>query len=171
LKIRCVSLLTVLLLLAWPAQGEHTLTSQQHKVLARWLAGHPQFRSAEDRDCDCATDIERIREGSGGNWQAIPDYHPFAATGDFNGDGAEDFAVIVVDQSKRENPGTLLVFNGPFKSPVKSPAFLKSGLKLKLQALFYGPPMRIPHQLVLGCFECDARSVVVPHGRGYRIGD
>ena len=156
--------------MALPAGAEHTLTSQQHRILAKWLADHPQFRSANDDDCDCASDIKHVREGSGGNSQAIPDYHPFAATGDFNGDGAEDFAVMVVDQSKRENPGTLLVFNGPFKSPTKSPAFLKSGLKLKLQALFYGPPMLIPNQLVLGCFECAEISFIVPHGRGYKLG-
>jgi hypothetical protein len=170
LRIRCVSLVAVLFLLALPARGEHTLTSQQHKVLANWLAGHPQYRSAKDDDCECASDIRQMRDGYGGNSMPVPDYHPFAATGDFNGDGAEDFAVIVVDQSKNENPGTLLVFNGPFKSPAKSPAFLKSGLRLKLQALFYGPPMVVPHQLVLGCFACDAGSAVIPHGRGYRLG-
>jgi hypothetical protein len=42
------------------------------------------------------------------------------AVGDFNGDGHEDFAVIL---RVREGPSHLAVFNGPLLSDVQEPAY------------------------------------------------
>jgi len=42
-----------------------------------------------------ADDIKQMKAGSGGVWKPVPDYHPYIATVDFNGDGAEDFAVVL----------------------------------------------------------------------------
>jgi hypothetical protein len=135
-----VLFLTACLVLGLPAWCGHTLTAQEQKVLEGWLARHAEFRIATDEDCDCADDIKQMRAGAGGAWKPVPDYHPYIATGDFNGDGAEDFAVVVVERSKQENNFALIVFNGPFKSETASPAFMQSGLDLKYQGLFYGPP-------------------------------
>jgi hypothetical protein len=63
-----------------------------------------------------ADDIKQVKAGSGGVWKPVPDYHPDIATGDFNGDGVEDFAVVLIDRTKQEKNFTLIVFNGPFKS-------------------------------------------------------
>jgi hypothetical protein len=57
-----------------------------------------------------------MKAGSGGVWKPVPDYHPYIATGDFNGDGAEDFAVVLIDRTKQEQNFALIVFNGPFNS-------------------------------------------------------
>jgi RHS repeat-associated protein len=71
--------------LAVPAWAGHTLTAQEQKVLESWLAHYPQYRAATDQDCDCADDIKEMKAGSGGVWKPVPDYHPYAATGDPNG--------------------------------------------------------------------------------------
>ena len=162
-------LLTACLVLVAPAWSAHTLTAQEHKVLKGWLAHHAEYRLATDKDCDCAGDIEQMKTGYGGLMKPVRDYHPYVATGDFNGDGAEDFAVVVLDRSKKENNFVLVGFNGPFKSETVSPAFMKSGLDLKYQGLAYGPPRPKPYRLLLGRFESDSGVLLVPHGRGYRL--
>lgn len=95
-------LLTACLVLTVPAWSGHTLSSQEHQVLKNWLARHSEYRQGTDKDCDCADDIKQMKAGSGGVWRPVPDYHPYIATGDFNGDGVEDFAVVLIDRTKQE---------------------------------------------------------------------
>jgi hypothetical protein len=158
----CISLIT-------PAWGGHTLTSQEQKILETWLARHSEFRVATDADCDCAEDIQQMRTGYGGNWPSVPDYHPYAATGDFNSDGVSDFAIVVIDRSKPTQNLTLLVFNGPFGTKAASPAFVESALDLRGQGLSFGPPRPKPYRLVVGPFESDNTSILVPRGRTYKL--
>lgn len=134
-----------------------------------WLAHHPRYHLGTDKDCDCAGDIEQMKEGSGGKWKTVRDYHPYIATGDFNGDGAEDFAVVLIDGTKQEKNFALIVFNGPFKSETVSPAFVRSGMDLKHVGLFYGPPRPKPYRLLLGPFESDSGVLLIPHAQGYRL--
>jgi hypothetical protein len=160
------------LLLPLAAWSGHTLKVQEQKVLERWLTKHPEYRVAADDDCDCADDIKQTRAGSGGAWKPIPDYHPYAATGDFNGHGVEDFAVVLIDRrSKADNRFALVVFNGPFNVETPSPAFFQSRLNLSYDALFYGPPRPKPYRLLVGRFESDSGSLLIPHGRGYKLGE
>jgi hypothetical protein len=166
-----VFLLMICLVLSVPAWSGHTLTAQEQKVLESWMARHPEYRVATDEDCDCADDIKQMKAGWGGAWKPVPDYHPYVATGDFNGDGVEDFAVVLIESSKQANNFSLVVFNGPFKSATASPAFFESGLDLKYQGMFYGPPRPKPYRLLVGRFESDSGSLLVPHGRGYKWRD
>jgi hypothetical protein len=159
----------VYLVLSVPARSGHTLTTQEQKVLQSWLARHPEYRVAADEDCECPEDISQMKAGYGGAWKPVPDYHPYAATGDFNGDGVEDFAVVVVERSKHEKNFALVVFNGPFKSESASPAFMQSGLELKYSGLSYGPPRPKPYRLLLGRFESDSGVLLIPHGHDYRL--
>jgi hypothetical protein len=112
-----------------------------------------------------------MKAGSGGVWGPVPDYHPYVATGDFNGDGVEDFAVVLIDHTKQEKNFALIVFNGPFKSETQSPAFMQSSMDLTYSALFYGPPRPKPYRLLLGRFESDSGALLIPHGRGYKWDD
>ena len=164
---RIAFLLISPLLLAAPAWGGHTLTAQDQKVLKGWLSKHPEDRLATDEDCDCAGDIAQMKAGYGGKWKPVPDYHPYTATGDFNGDGVEDFAVVVIDSSKKEKNYTLLVFNGPFDVEKAVPNFIKPGLDLKYVGLFYGPPRPRPYRLLLSGFENDSGSLLAPRGKSY----
>jgi hypothetical protein len=168
---RCMLFLGTCLLIGLPAFCGHTLTPQERKVLEGWLGQHPEFRVATDEDCDCADDIKEMKAGDGGEWKPVPDYHPYVATGDFNGDGVQDFAVVLIDLSKQEKNFVLVVFNGPFKSAKGTPAFVKAGLDLKYYGLFYGPPRPKPYRLLVGRFETDSGWLVVPHGRGYKLSD
>jgi hypothetical protein len=98
----------------------------------------------------------------------VPDYHPYVVTGDFNGDGQVDFAVVLVDRAKREGGFAVVIFNGPFRSLEQPPAFLKTGLNLKYYGFAYGPPRKRPYRLVLGRFEADG-TVFVPKGGTYTM--
>lgn len=166
---RCLFLLTACLVLAVPTWSGHTLMVQEQKVLKSWLARHSEYRLATDEDCDCADDIKQTKAGYGGAWKPVPDYHPYIATGDFNGDGVEDFAVVVINPAKAEKNFALVVFNGPFKSGTALPAFMQSGLDLKYTGLSYGPPRPKPYRLLLGRFESDSGVLLMPHGRGYKV--
>jgi hypothetical protein len=159
----------VCLVLVAPAWSGHTLTTQEQKVLKDWLGQHKQYRRATDQDCDCASDIENMKTGYGGKVKPIPDYHSYVATGDFNGDGVRDFAVVVIDPSKQEKNFALVVFNGPFDSGTTSPAFMRLGLDLKYSGLSYGPPRPKPYRLLLGPFESDSGVLLIPRGRTYRL--
>jgi len=159
----------ICLALVTPAWGGHTLTSQEQKILATWLARHPEFRVATDADCGCAEDIQQMKTGYGGNWAPVRDYHPYAATGDFNGDGVSDFAIVVINRAKSSQNFALLVFNGPFGSKAASPAFIEAGLDLKGRGLSFGPPRPKPYRLVVGPFESDNTAILVPRGRTYKL--
>ncbi len=162
-------LLMVCLVLSVSAWGDHTLTAMEQRVLKGWLARHPGYRLATDEDCECGGDIEQMRTGYGGETKPVPHYHPYTATGDFNADGVEDFAVVLIDRSKKEKNFALAVFNGPFESETLSPAFFRSGMDLKYSGLFYGPPRPKPYRLLLGPFESDSGVLLIPHGRSYRL--
>ena len=168
---KCIVVLTTCLLLTALAWGGHTLNSEERQVLKNWLVLHPQYRQATDEDCDCAAEIQQMKAGAGGIWKPVRDYHPYSVTGDFNGDGAEDFAVVLIDRRKKEKNFALVVFNGPFKSEALSPAFMESGMDLKYTGLFYGPPRPKPYRLLLGPFESDSGALLIPHGRSYRWDD
>ncbi len=126
---------------ATPAYAGHNLTTQQEGIL-----------------------------GSDGPWAGVPDYHPYRATGDFNDDGAVDFAVVLVhrDRALAHKNYALIVFNGPFTKSTSSPAFLEAGLDMKRAGLFYGPPRPKPFRLVIGRFESHG-ALLTPHGRTYKV--
>jgi hypothetical protein len=112
-----------------------------------------------------------MRKGSGGPWKPVPDYQPYAATGDLNGDGRGDFAVVVIDTSKSiQEAFRLLVFNGPFSTTLgnPTPAFEKAGLNLQGAGLFFGPPRPQPYRLLVGGFESEG-MLLQPTGRSYRL--
>jgi hypothetical protein len=146
--------------LALPAWAGHTLAPQEQRILATWLSGHPTFRAATDNDCNCSEDIQEMKVGSGGVWRPVMDYHPYVATGDFNGDGIRDFAVVIIDKNKSIHQFALLVVE---------PSFVESDLDLSYMGLFFGPPRPRPYRLIMGRFESDNTSMLVPHGKSYKL--
>ena len=56
------------------------------EAIQAWLDAHPVYRLAVDGDCKCEDDI-----GS-----SQPGIHPYFASGDFDGDGIGDFAVVAL---------------------------------------------------------------------------
>jgi hypothetical protein len=149
------------------ARAGHTLDKMQAKVLENWFKAHPGYRLATDAYCKCDEDIRNLRSGSGGGWRAVPDYHPYVATGDFNGDGKEDFAVLVLKKSAAGSSFALAVFNGPLAATNEKEAFFEENLPDSGQALFFGPPRPKPYRLVVGRFESDSGFRLEPHGKSY----
>ena len=168
-KRRIIGLCALLLVLSSQASAIYTLTPTEQKVLASWLAAHPQFRAATDLDCDCSEDIKQMRTVSDGVWKAVPDYHPYSVSGDLNGDGALDFAVVVVERSSSVKKATLLVFNGPLRTSDARPSFSASDLDLLGKGIFFGPPRPKPYRLVVGGFETDNTNLLIPKGRSYKL--
>jgi hypothetical protein len=99
----------------------------------------------------------------------VPDYHPYSVSGDLNGDGALDFAVVVVERSRSIKNATLLVFNGPLSTSDARPSFSASGLDLLGKGIFFGPPRPKPYRLVVGGFETDNTNLLIPKGRSYKL--
>jgi|ERR1035438_671173 hypothetical protein len=160
-------LLAAIAALPLPPGAPH-LQPQERRVLDHWLHAHPDFRVATEADCgQCSEQIVAVRQGFGGTWPAVPSFHPYYVSGDLNGDGVRDFAVAVVDRSRREAPFSLLVFNGPFTSK-SSPAFVSEPLDLRGSGIFFGPPRPKPYRLVVGPFESDNTDLLIPSGSGYR---
>jgi len=96
-----------------------------------------------------------------GAWgHPVPGFQPYLKVGDFNHDGASDFAIIAIqksDPSKRR----FLVFNGPFSGRTEPPA-LNQDVSPRT-AIFYDPP---EHPLVIGAFESEG-CVIQPRSLRY----
>jgi hypothetical protein len=135
------------------------LNPNQKGSLSAWLKQYPTFRLALDSDCNCADDLKEMRQQ--GAWgHPSPDFRPYLKIGDFNHDGSNDFAIVVV---KKSNPSTrkFLVFNGPFSERPNPPA-LNQDVSPRV-AVFYDPP---DHPLVIGAFESEG-CIIQPKSLRY----
>ena len=151
------------------AYSRHTLTAAEERVITNWLSRHPGYRRAVARDCSCDEFIRMIRIGQGGEAPVL-DYDPYRAGGDFNDDRVDDIAVVLIDTRKERDAFALLIFNGPL-GVASEPVFIKTGLDLTHQGLFYGPPASedLRNRLLLGRFSSDYGFILVPMGRTYRL--
>jgi len=153
---------------ALPALTNRQVSAVEETVVSGWLARHPTMRRATIADCKCADDVALVRHGSGA-WPPITDYDPYAATGDFNGDAADDLAIVAIAKDQVVKPFALVVFNGPFGGGDVVPAFVASGLDLTYQGLFFGSPRPKPYRLLIGRFESEANMALIPQGKTYRL--
>jgi hypothetical protein len=159
--------LVVMSMLGAVVHASHTLAPAHKLVLQQWLSAHSAFRLATVEDCRCVDDVAKMRKRFGGEWRPVADYQPYVATGDFNGDGEADFAVVLVERADRGS-FALLVFNGPFAEGPHEPAFIETGRDLARQGLFFGPPRPKLYRLVFGPFESEG-SILMPKGRTYSL--
>jgi hypothetical protein len=147
------------------------LSADQARVLSAWLVSYPTYRMATDDDNSCPdayfdSDIRGPCEAP----EPTPGYHPYQAVGDFNGDGATDFAVVLIDTKRSVANFALVIFNGPLSRTGVKPAMFQAGLKLGCGGLLYGPPGKNPRLILIAPLESNAGGLLVPKKATYRWG-
>lgn len=76
------------------------------KALQTWLKANPKYRAAQVFDCKNKSGLKSTRLDN-------PKFHPYYAVYDFDKDETKDFAVVVIEASRKpEFQYTLLIFKG-----------------------------------------------------------
>jgi hypothetical protein len=146
----------------------HSLDKRQAAFVDAWVASQPGSRLAVDADSRCLDEIESVRRGTPGTpWGPVPDFHPYQVVADFNADGSKDLAIALVRDTDKGKQFELVVFNGPLRKGAR-PAFRDGVGNLACGGLFFGPPRPEPHRLLVGPFESDSTSMLVPEAGAYR---
>jgi hypothetical protein len=148
------------------AFGRYTFTPNEEKAVDEWLSNNPDFRAATDDDCSCAKSLTTVRTGTAVGDRAVPDYDPYRVAGDFNKDGFEDIAVVVLRRSNPTSGFALLIFNQDAEGRFIL-AYSLRGQDLRGQGLFFGHPAR-GDWLQLGRFY-SGYIWFAPKGRTYEI--
>jgi len=140
------------------------ISSKLSRALVAWIALHQEYRVAIDTDCSCADSISRVREGHG--WPPSPNFHPYYAAGDFNGDSEEDLAVGVIS---RQHPKKfrVLILNGTSSRTLAPKEYLSGEFPLGW-GLFFGAPRPKPWRLIVGPFEAEG-ATFEPTPSGYKL--
>lgn len=135
---------------------------RQHRaVLKKWLAHRPWLRPATEDDCEDKGNLALMRQRLGRT------VHPYYSIGDFNRDGRNDFAVLLVVKGKDEV--ALAVFNAPFRNP--KPAYFERGFE-KMGNMYVAYDYTVKRRLYLGVFESDYYCMtLIPKGRKYSYRD
>jgi hypothetical protein len=133
------------------------LDANEKATLESWLAQNPDLRPANAVDCNCDDGVREMRSSG------QPAYQPDVRVGDFNGDGVQDFAVLLAVRGN-PNASALAIFNGPFEGKVKSPAFVMRGELLAHVGLFEMPE---DHRLLVGHFDSEG-CAYTPKGSTYQ---
>ena len=135
------------------------LNAEQRCALGNWIHQNKIYAVITRDYCDCADTIPSGRT-------------PHALSGDFNGDGQDDFAILLENTSKtglsgeHGGPGILLIFNGPFSTPDHQPAELDdqwAGYR-ESDALSVDPQGR----LTVGAEGTDDLAVIRWTGKSYK---
>jgi hypothetical protein len=140
------------------------LDESEKAALASYLATRPDLRVPLASECGCDDDIAQMRmDGEGG--QPMPQYEPYILRGDFNGDGEEDFAIMLARETEDGAPGGVLaIFNGPFGGYGSSPSAAEFKFAFrKYLALF---ARQDDGHLLMGQFESEG-CAYEPRGAGY----
>jgi hypothetical protein len=100
--------------------------------------------------------------------------YQYYSKGDFNRDGKEDFAVLLVDSRKHKETDadffTLAIFNGPFRKG-QAPNYYEEGLSGITNSYIVFDKVSEKH-LFLGKFESDVYcATYFPKGKTYRFED
>ncbi len=131
------------------------LRPQHLAVVKGWLARKPSLRLATVADCSNKEGLAITRKERGKG------YHPYYAVGDFNGDRREDFAIALVNKSKKKNQFAVAIFNGRV-SKDSVPAFFEEGWDLSDGGLFDGGG-----GVMAGPFESDNCVILRRRGKRY----
>lgn len=141
------------------------MSASEQSTFRAWLRQNPRFRPAQIADCFCLEDLPFIRK-------LYANVSPYYAKGDFNGDGAKDFAIVVIDRtipapapSSTNFNSSLVVFSatdlrGKYVETILPTRGAPNGSLLFLS--------RDPESLAVGLWEGEA-SPLVATPKGYAL--
>lgn len=142
----------------------------EHKwVASDWLHHKVYYRLATLKDLAAGDGLASRRQDD-------PNYYPYYRRGDFNFDGRQDFAIVLVDRRESKDKFALAIFHGPFPDRMTpaSEAKLFAGLDLSSGGLFGfkatnddGTGLRPGTHLASGVFQSDVITVYVWRNGGY----
>jgi hypothetical protein len=139
------------------------IRASQIEAIHTWLDAHPQYRLAVDDDCHCAEDIEDLRRGDGGAWSPQPDFHPYYVTGDFDGDGFEDAAIVVSPRDTAAQIAVVIFFGSKAGLMDDVSVVPRDGSSVADRGLFLARTdqhtARRHAELLFGAFESEAEAV------------
>jgi hypothetical protein len=136
------------------------IPGMEASILKSWLTYNPTLRLAEAGDCGCDQDLAAIRQ----SWE---NPQPYYVQADFNGDGHQDFAVVLLDVQSKHEWGwntALAVFNGPLREGML-PTFFKEQVGSPQGSLLYHSS-EVP--LLIGPWESEG-SLLRPKGDTYNL--
>ncbi len=153
---------------ASPMSAEHTAALQQ------WLQTKRGLRVATDSDCENKEGLKSMRQSFGKRFQ------PYYLVKDFNGDAVNDFAVALIDSSRKaDSQFTLVIFHGKRNANAKGQELSDSGafqvvftqesIDLRQGGLFAGELERERTPLYVGIFETDDCSRLKWNGKRYTL--
>lgn len=138
------------------------MAPQNAKELQKWLDLNKEYRMATLEDCNCIEDVKLMRQGDGEVRKPQPAYQPHYAIGDFNGDGVQDFAVIVRPIASEKGALALLFLAQrsaqgvvPIKYPIPDPTIQSYGL-------FVDRSNKKKARLLVGLFASEDEEVPIP---------
>jgi hypothetical protein len=135
------------LFLNWEAAPAAGLNEMQVRILENWLAQHPTYGHISSDAYSCT-------HSSGTS----------IATGDFNNDGHQDFAVILRVSS---GPSHILVFNGPLVNDTQKPAYEADNDNLGFFASSAAKPERLYVEICVLGADASPGFSLVPRGSTY----
>lgn len=151
------------------------IRASQAEIIRTWLDEHPQYRLAVDEDCHCAEDIQDLRQGDGSAWKPQPDFHPYYATGDFDGDGFEDAAIVVSTRGSDNNVSVVIFFGSKPGLTTDVSVVPREGSNVANRGLFlaridYGTA-RQRARLLFGSFGSEAEAVPIKRQTAVSVRD
>ena len=138
-------------------------------VLQQVLLNRPGWRPATMEDAFAGETDEGREYKRGEIAYHGKNFHPYYAVGDFNQDGSEDFAVILINADDLPPKFAVAIFNGPFtqnQRPV--PTFFSEKVSSN-DWLFWVTDDRFGKRFLVGPPGSDAGFIIRPRGRRYIV--
>jgi hypothetical protein len=162
---QALMLLGVITMPTLSAELPDIVASPHRAAIQSWLNRHPGYRLAVLEDCHCTSEVESIRRGAGGPWRADLSYQPYAAVGDFDGDGLQDLAVVALPE--RPNDGIIIVVSfaeraAPDRDTVEILCAVPNVVDRGLFVRSYDPKLaKRRSKLLFGTFESEADELPI----------
>ncbi len=144
------------------------IDSQHREVLRNWLSSKPGWRPAVENDAYIG--LTKLGRGSYKNEIRTMGNHPFYVADDFNSDGNQDFAVILIKKAGRSYKRAVAIFNGSFSKNKKvAPTFYSEQIVAEGDLLFWMTGDEYGNRFVVGPPESDSGTLITPRGKKYIV--